>query len=275
MTSFPSKITLMQTILAPLAGLLFCGLAAQAQLKPLPPVKAFTPKVDTNRTVELKFNATSLDLVLQYYCSELTGRTLLQAPAVNATITLRSQSELTIPEAIQAIKTVLAMNNIALINQGEKFVKAVPIATAPAEGFLEQQRAKRLRGNDLTRATRAVEPGEGGQVGDIQLLSTTGASDLHRRVPASRAGSQSDTRSLGLYSPGVPNHYRAAAGRGVLARQPDPGRPLKRLDQTPGTARPKLCLRLQTAAARQRSRRPGKRRHSLASRSPQPKLMGC
>ena len=135
MTSFPSKITLMQTILAPLAGLLFCGLAAQAQLKPLPPVKAFTPKVDTNRTVELKFNATSLDLVLQYYCSELTGRTLLQAPAVNATITLRSQSELTIPEAIQAIKTVLAMNNIALINQGDKFVKAVPIATAPAEGL--------------------------------------------------------------------------------------------------------------------------------------------
>jgi len=74
-------------------------------------------------------------MVLQYYCSELTGRTLLQAPNVNATITLRSQSELTIPEAIQAIKAVLAMNNIALINQGDKFVKAVPITAANQEGL--------------------------------------------------------------------------------------------------------------------------------------------
>lgn len=90
---------------------------------------------DTNRTVELKFNAAALDMVLQYYCSELTGRTLLQAPAITATITLRSQSQLTIPEAIQAIKTVLAMNNIALINQGDKFVKAVPITAAPIEGL--------------------------------------------------------------------------------------------------------------------------------------------
>ena len=94
--------------------------------------------VDTNRTVELKFNAAALDMVLQYYCSELTGRTLLQAPAITATITLRSQSQLTVPEAIQAIKAVLAMNNIALINQGDKFVKAVPITAAPIEGLTIQ-----------------------------------------------------------------------------------------------------------------------------------------
>ena len=122
-------------MLAQIAGILLFSIAAQAQMAPLMPGRPFTPKVDTNRTVELKFNAAALDMVLQYYCSELTGRTLLQAPAVNATITLRSQSELTVPEAIQAIKTVLAMNNIALINQGDKFVKAVPIATAPTEGL--------------------------------------------------------------------------------------------------------------------------------------------
>jgi general secretion pathway protein D len=92
-------------------------------------------KTDTNRTVELKFNQATLDMVLQYYCSELTGRTLLQAPNVNAMITLRSQTELTIPEAIQAIKAVLAMNNIALVNQGDKFVKAVPITAASQEGL--------------------------------------------------------------------------------------------------------------------------------------------
>lgn len=115
------------------------------QAQGLPPVVRPVPqpgvsraagiKTDTNRTVELKFNQATLDMVLQYYCSELTGRTLLQAPNVNAMITLRSQTELTIPEAIQAIKAVLAMNNIALVNQGDKFVKAVPITAASQEGL--------------------------------------------------------------------------------------------------------------------------------------------
>jgi len=119
-----------------------------AQAQGFPPARPATPpatpayparpaavKSDTNRTVELKFNQATLDMVLQYYCSELTGRTLLQAPNVNAIITLRSQTELTVPEAIQAITAVLAMNNIVLINQGEKFVKAVPITSAPQEGL--------------------------------------------------------------------------------------------------------------------------------------------
>ncbi len=122
------------------------SLLTQAQVPMMPGLPSRSPipagsarptptTIDTNRTVELKFNAAALDMVLQYYCSELTGRTLLQAPAITATITLRSQSQLTIPEAIQAIKTVLAMNNIALINQGDKFVKAVPITAAPIEGL--------------------------------------------------------------------------------------------------------------------------------------------
>jgi general secretion pathway protein D len=130
-------------LLAPVAGILLSGLSLQAQMMPLMPgtpggMRPSPPKTDTNRTVELKFNAAALDMVLQYYCSELTGRTLLQAPAINASITLRSQSELTIPEAIQAVKTVLAMNNIALINQGDKFVKAVPITAATIEGLAIQ-----------------------------------------------------------------------------------------------------------------------------------------
>ncbi len=125
-----------------LTGILFSPVSLQAQ--GLPGVRPGTPsaaprstgfKSDTNRTVELKFNQASLDMVLQYYCSELTGRTLLQAPNVNAIITLRSQTELTIPEAMQAIKAVLAMNNIALVNQGDKFVKAVPITAASQEGL--------------------------------------------------------------------------------------------------------------------------------------------
>ncbi|MEI6166956.1 MAG: type II secretion system secretin GspD [bacterium] len=112
------------------------GLPPAVRPVPQPGVtRAVGVKTDTNRTVELKFNQATLDMVLQYYCSELTGRTLLQAPNVNAVITLRSQTELTIPEAIQAIKAVLAMNNIALVNQGDKFVKAVPITSASQEGL--------------------------------------------------------------------------------------------------------------------------------------------
>ena len=134
----------MKGLLAPVAGILLSGFSLQAQMMPLMPgtpggMRASPAKTDTNRTVELKFNAAALDMVLQYYCSELTGRTLLQAPAINASITLRSQSELTIPEAIQAVKTVLAMNNIALINQGDKFVKAVPITAATIEGLAIQR----------------------------------------------------------------------------------------------------------------------------------------
>ncbi len=88
----------------------------------------------TNKTVALKFNAAPLEQVLQFY-SDLTGRTLLQAPSISATVTLRSQTELTVPEAMQAIKTVLAMNNVGLIDVGEKFVKVVQMATIQTEGL--------------------------------------------------------------------------------------------------------------------------------------------
>jgi general secretion pathway protein D len=93
--------------------------------------------VTTNKTVGLKFNAASLETVLQFY-SDLTGRTLLSAPSISATITLRSQTDLTIPEAMQAIKTVLAMNNIGLVEVGTKFVKIVPITTVQQEGLAIQ-----------------------------------------------------------------------------------------------------------------------------------------
>ena len=135
MMSFLRNVNISQGIPALVTGLFLFSHPVQAQMPGAVPRAPTTAKTDTNRTVELKFNAAALDMVLQYYCSELTGRTLLSAPAISATITLRSQSELTVPEAIQAIKTVLAMNNIALINQGDKFVKAVPITAAPVEGL--------------------------------------------------------------------------------------------------------------------------------------------
>lgn len=105
------------------------GLTRPAQPSP---VQAAAPA--TNKTVALKFNAAPIEQVLQFY-SDLTGRTILPAPGINATITLRSQTDLTIPEAIQALKTVLAMNNVGLVDTGPKFVKVVPIASVQQEGL--------------------------------------------------------------------------------------------------------------------------------------------
>jgi general secretion pathway protein D len=106
-------------------------------VRPAAPAMPVAKPGDTNKTVALKFNAAPLEQVLQFY-SDLTSRTLLQAPSIAATVTLRSQSELTIPEAIQAIKTVLAMNNVGLVDVGEKFVKVVPIASVQTEGLMIQ-----------------------------------------------------------------------------------------------------------------------------------------
>jgi len=141
------NVSILRTIRC-LAAILVSGMNAPllAQMPPPAPAAPAIPGLSrpaavpepapagTNKTVELKFNAAPMDQVLQFY-SDLTGRTLLPAPGINATITLRSQTKLTIPEAIQAIKTVLAMNNIGLVDTGPKFVKVVPIASVQQEGL--------------------------------------------------------------------------------------------------------------------------------------------
>jgi general secretion pathway protein D len=86
---------------------------------------AARPAIDPTSTA-LKFEGAPSDIVLQTY-AEVTGRTLLIAPDVpKATITLRSQSELTREEFLQAIETVLLMNGIALTPAGDKFLKVLP-----------------------------------------------------------------------------------------------------------------------------------------------------
>ncbi len=51
-----------------------------------------------------------------------------------AKIVLTTETPLTKDEVIQALQGVLALNGIALINIGDKFVKAVPVAQASQEG---------------------------------------------------------------------------------------------------------------------------------------------
>jgi type II secretory pathway component GspD/PulD (secretin) len=96
----------------------------------------------TNRTREdevfppglIKFQEADLGQVLEIY-QELTGRTVLKPSSLPASkITIRTQTELTRAEAIQALDSILSMNGITMTPQGAKFVKAVAAAEAGQTG---------------------------------------------------------------------------------------------------------------------------------------------
>ena len=86
------------------------------------------------KLLSLNFRDAPLEQVLQFY-SEITGRTLIKSPGLNATITLRGQTRLTQKEALQAIESVLAMNNVTLVPMGEKFLKVVQPTAARQEAM--------------------------------------------------------------------------------------------------------------------------------------------
>ncbi len=82
----------------------------------------------------INFPATDLNQVLQIY-AELVGRTVLRPTSLPApTITLKTQTPLTRHEAIQAFDAVLALNGIAVVNVGDKFVKVVQTGQAGQVG---------------------------------------------------------------------------------------------------------------------------------------------
>ncbi len=81
-----------------------------------------------------KFYNTPVDQIFEEY-SEITGRTVLRSASLAATpVTIITASPLTRKEAIQALDGALALNNISMIKQGEKFVKAVLATEAPLHG---------------------------------------------------------------------------------------------------------------------------------------------
>lgn len=81
----------------------------------------------------IKFSEADLSQVLEIY-QELTGRTVLRPASLPAAkITIKSQTQLTRTEAIQALDSILSMNQITMIPQGDKFIKAVPEAQSPKE----------------------------------------------------------------------------------------------------------------------------------------------
>jgi general secretion pathway protein D len=81
---------------------------------------------------DINFQGVDVDQVLDVY-ARYVGRTLLRAGLPQAKIVLRTETSLTRSEVIQALQGVLALNGIALINVGDRFVKAVPAEKAGQE----------------------------------------------------------------------------------------------------------------------------------------------
>lgn len=153
----------MKTKLTALALVLLAGLELWAQAPGLPaPTQRRLPRLaGTNSLTQPRFpapaqaataapaaaqreeiipagsiNWTSADInqVLEIY-SQYVGRTLLRPATLPAgTVVLQIKTDLTKSEVIQAMQAVLALNGIAVINVGEKFVKVVPVADANSAG---------------------------------------------------------------------------------------------------------------------------------------------
>lgn len=109
--------------------------AASAALRATPnTLTTDLPAAALTQAVALKYKDAPLDLILDNV-AEWTGRMLIKAPGVNATITLMSNDKIPIPEALEAIETVLAMNNVGFVKMGTRFLKVVPIASVQPEGI--------------------------------------------------------------------------------------------------------------------------------------------
>lgn len=87
----------------------------------------------SKQLMSLDFVDAPLEQAVELYRS-WTGRTIIKQADLSAQITLKGR-QLTQEEAKQAIETVLAMNGVALVPMGDKFLKVVPIATARQEGM--------------------------------------------------------------------------------------------------------------------------------------------
>jgi len=91
------------------------------------------PALHAEELFSLNAVDTPLSMLVEKY-NEWTGRTLIIQANLKPQITLK-YSKLTKKEAMQAIETVLAMNGVALVPMGEKFLKIVNIAGARQEGM--------------------------------------------------------------------------------------------------------------------------------------------
>lgn len=102
--------------------------------RPAAPVKSKIPMnpKNPNQLVDFAFEQADLDIVMQQYC-EWTDQIYLKTDAVKASITMKAD-KLPVSEAIKVVEAILAMNNIALVPMGEKYVKVVQATGADLTG---------------------------------------------------------------------------------------------------------------------------------------------
>ncbi len=101
---------------------------------PPPPPPAPVTEAPEQATIDFEFQGAPISAILEWY-ARLTGKSIIAAPNLAGVINFRSQAKLTKSEALQALDSVLAINNIAAIPLGEKFLKVVQITSAKTEGL--------------------------------------------------------------------------------------------------------------------------------------------
>src|SRR5262245_6197662 len=139
-TPRPDSIVVPSTATAPVipapgvAGALATTNAPVTSTTPPPGGAAEQPEEMIKPGDLIDFRGADLKQVLDVYAL-LVNRTILRAANVaSQPIYLTTQTPLTKREAIQALDDVLGMNGIAMINFGEKFVKAEAVPTANTAG---------------------------------------------------------------------------------------------------------------------------------------------
>jgi general secretion pathway protein D len=108
------------------------GFPAAGVNVPSAPAEAAQPE-ETIPPGTIDFQGVDVQQVLEVY-SKLVHRTLIRGNLPNASIVLKTETPLTRSEAIEALHAVLALNNISVIDVGEKFVKVVQSDQANAQG---------------------------------------------------------------------------------------------------------------------------------------------
>ena len=92
----------------------------------------------------INWQGVELNQVLEIY-AKYVGRTLLRGPLPDVKIVLKTETPLTKTEVIQALQAVLALNNVSLVNIGDKFVKVLQSDQAgQAGGEVNTNSAKEL-----------------------------------------------------------------------------------------------------------------------------------
>ncbi len=102
--------------------------------QPAPAAPAPAPAEEMIPAGGIDFQSVDLNQVLEIY-SKYVGRTLLRPASLpGGPIVLKTLTPLTKSEAIEALQAVLAINGIAVVNIGDKFVKVLPSTDAAGAG---------------------------------------------------------------------------------------------------------------------------------------------